>query len=155
MCLRFTSKEHKKDASLGPDEVSFLNPNSLQTIDEMFFRLPFPDSQRMEKVHERAGVQQDVATFLGEMQSDLAEVRAMLDLRRGWIAYIEQYLADSTDASGHRRPPVNPCRRSSASRRAACRTPTPSSSDDEAGESASNVRATPSLWHIRICRVPW
>ncbi len=153
MCLRFTSKEHKKDATLGPDEVPFLNPNSLQSIDEMFFRLPFPDNQRMEKVHERACVQQDVATFLGDMQSDLAEGRAMLDLRSGWIAYIEQHLADSTDASGPRRPPVNPCRKSFARRRAACSTPSPSSSDEEAGGSASNVRAP--LWHIRICRVPW
>jgi hypothetical protein len=64
----------------------------------------------MEKVHEWACVQQGVTTFLTDMQSDPWQGRAMSDsdLRKGWVAYIEQHL--TTDASWTRRdaPPVNP-----------------------------------------------
>jgi hypothetical protein len=157
MCTQFTSKQHKKYAALCPDLVQFLNSNSLQVIDNMFFRLPFPDIQRMEKVHERAGIQQDVTTFLTDMQSDLGQGRAMSDFCKGWVTYIKQHL--TTDASGTRQdaPPVNPYRMSSAKRREGSSTPTPSDDENDNccwSASRSSVVCSP-LLHICICIVSW
>jgi hypothetical protein len=64
----------------------------------MFFRLPFPDGQRMEKVHARANVTQDVRTFLADMQCDFDNVvQSMSDLKNGWQHYLRTEMKVSDD----------------------------------------------------------
>jgi hypothetical protein len=121
---KFTSKAHKRGVDLAPDMVSFLNPTSLGIIDDMFFRLPFPDIVRMEKVHEMANVQKEVATFLSDMKADLAQPRFMSDLHKGWEAYIEQHIETKVPAGRQRADKTI----GTASRRA--RNNTPSSDED-------------------------
>ena len=96
--------------------VPFLNPNSLACIDEMFYRLPFPDSVQLEKLQEEWKVTADAVNFLREMQEELEHPRAMDDLRKGWIKFLEE-------ETGSRGPP-NPARLSESSRRERNRTPT-------------------------------
>lgn len=142
MCApRFTSKAHKKDAKLAPDSVSFLNPTSLGIIDDMFFRLPFPDIVRMEKVHEMANVQKEVATFLCDIKADLAKPRFMSDLRKGWEAYIEQHLKTKVPAGRQR------ADKSRVTSRA--RNTTPSSDEDDG---KTEVCSLQSVWCIRMGR---
>ena len=74
---------------LAGELVPFINPRSLGVVDDMFFRLPFPDGPRMEKLHARANVTQDVRTFLAEMQSDFDNAaQCMSDLKNGWQHYL-------------------------------------------------------------------
>ncbi len=78
--------------------VPFINPRSLGVLDDMFFRLLFPDGPRMEKVHAKAKVTPDVLTFLAEMQSDFDNVvQAMSDLRTGWENYLRTEMKVSND----------------------------------------------------------
>lgn len=140
MC-RFTSKAHKKDAKLAPDMVPFLNSTSLAIIDDMFFRLPFPDIVRMEKVHESAGVQKEVATFLCDIKTDLAQPRLMGDLRKGWETYIEHHLETKVPAGRQR------ADKSRVTSRA--RNTTPSSDEDDG---KTEVCSLQSVWCIRMGR---
>ena len=144
MC-RFTSKAHKKDAKLAPDMVPFLNSTSLAIIDDMFFRLPFSDIVRMEKVHKRAGVQKEVATFLCDIKADLAQPRLMSDLRKGWETYIEQHLKTKVPAGRQRADKTS----SRATRRARNTTP---SSDELEAEDTTEVCSLQSVWCIRMGR---
>ena len=83
---------------LAGELVPFINPRSLGVLDDMFFRLPFPDGQRMEKVHARANVTQDVRTFLAEMQRDFDNVvQSMSDLKNGWQHYLRTEMKVSDD----------------------------------------------------------
>jgi hypothetical protein len=93
--LRFTDRANRKNPKLDPQEVPFLNENSLGFIDDMFFRLPFPDITRMEKLHQSVNVTADVFNFLGEMQDDLRQARAIEDLRRGWQEYLQAEMTSS------------------------------------------------------------
>jgi hypothetical protein len=49
----------------------------------------------MEKLHQSVNVTADVFNFLGEMQDDLRQPRAMEDLRRGWQDYLETEMTSS------------------------------------------------------------
>ena len=115
--------------------VSFLNPHSLGIIDDMFYRLPFPDGGRMDKLHDAHGVTGVAVYFRTELQADFEEPNAMNDLTLGWGAYLDLHV---TDAAGS----LNPGRQSLISRRARCASPT--QSDDE------KVRL--SHWYILACR---
>jgi hypothetical protein len=88
----------------------------------MFFRLPFPDGQRMEKVHARANVAQDVRTFLTDMQRDFDNVvQSMSDLKNGWQHYLrtEMKVVDDEDTGA-------PSKLNKSFRNARTSSPTPS-----------------------------
>ena len=57
--LRFTDRANRKNLRLDPQEVAFLNPNSLVFIDDKFFLLPLPDIARMEKLRLSVNVTAD------------------------------------------------------------------------------------------------
>ena len=44
------SKENKRDRKQDPEEVAFLNANSLAFIDELFYHLPFPDIGQLGEI---------------------------------------------------------------------------------------------------------
>jgi len=103
----------------------------------MFYRLPFPDHSRMEKVHKLAGVTGDVAIFLNEMQADLDN--GMGDLRTGWEAYLDTHAANDAGATA-------PPNKTSLSKRRA-RNKTPPMEVDE-GEVCNDCYPR---WHICTC----
>lgn len=109
-----------------------MNPQSLGVIDDMFYRLPFPDSGRMDKLHAAAQVTPDAVTFLNEMQSDFNRPNAMSDLRSGWEAYLHREMNVPVDAGydGGASGAGNPARRSLSIRQ--LRSKTPTQSEDEA-----------------------
>ena len=92
----------------------------------MFFRLPFPDISRMEKLHLSMKISADVISFLGDMEDDLKQPRAMDDLRRGW----KDFLETETTSSGCGQ--HNLGKSSQCKRRERNKTPT-SSEDSDAG----------------------
>jgi hypothetical protein len=53
----------------------------------MFYRLPFPDLQVLEKLQERLRITADVVRFLEMVHEDLSHARAMGDLREGWVEH--------------------------------------------------------------------
>ena len=86
---RFTSRANRNNPRLPPTPKKFLNSTSLAVADDMFWRLPFPDVVRMDKLHDRHGVQGEASTFLLNLQEDLNDARAAQDLRDGWERYLE------------------------------------------------------------------
>ena len=54
----------------------------------MFYRLPFPDLQMLEKLQEELKLSSAVAKFRDLVQADLAHPRAMDDLHRAWLDYL-------------------------------------------------------------------
>ena len=118
-----------KNFKLAPEQVNFLNPQSLGVLDDMFYRLPFPDSLRMEKLHANAGITTDAAQFLRTMQSDFSSANAMSDLREGWIHFLGNEMKVDTHDDGTNRKSNNPGRRSLMARND--RTKTPTASEDE------------------------
>jgi hypothetical protein len=78
-----------RSASLAPVATPLLNPISLQVFDDMFFRLPFPDIQRMDKLLEIKNVVGEIAEFLRDMRSDFQDPRIMSDFRDGWLGYLQ------------------------------------------------------------------
>ncbi len=109
-------KENRRDCKLDPKPVKFLNSNSLQFIDYMFYRLPFPDLAALKKMQETIKLTADVVTFLNKMHEDLLDPRATSDLRKGWKEFLK--------TEGKQRGPSNPGRSSWSSRRERNRTPT-------------------------------
>ena len=65
----------------------FLNPTSLSFLDDMFYRLPFPDRVLQEKLQERLQITADIVRFRESVHADLLQPRAMEDLREGWMEF--------------------------------------------------------------------
>ncbi len=83
------SKENERDREQDPEEVAFLNANSLAFIDELFYRLPFPDIGRLQKLQLDSEITADIGRFRDEIKEDYAHPRFMEDLRQGWMEYLE------------------------------------------------------------------
>ena len=96
--------------------VPLLNPYSISFIDEMFYRLPFPDLQHLERLQEQHKVTGDVQTFLADVRADLEDPRAFEDLRKGWVSY----LRTETKSGGK----SNPVKEQQKNRRERNKTPT-------------------------------
>ena len=47
----------------------------------------------MDKLHVKMGLKGDARIFLNEIQEDLNDPRAMLDLRTGWESYLQTEMA--------------------------------------------------------------
>ena len=76
----------------------FLHPTSLSFIDDMFYRLPFPDLQVLEKLQEELKITGAVTKFRDLVHADLSHPRAMEDLHLGWMNYLK------TEAKGGAKP---------------------------------------------------
>jgi hypothetical protein len=82
----------------------------------MFYRLPFPDLQYLERLQEQHRVTGDAQAFLADVRADLEDPRAHEDLRKGWVSY----LATETKSGGK----SNPVKEHQKIRRDRNRTPT-------------------------------
>ncbi len=111
------SKENRRDPKLDPKPVKILNPNSLQFIDYMFYRLPFkfPNLASQEKLQGMHKLTADVETFLNEMHEGLLDPKATPDLRKGWKELL--------NTEGKQGGPSNPGRSIGSSRSERNRTP--------------------------------
>ena len=133
-----------RDSTIEPVEENFINSRSLAILDDMFFRLPFPDVMRMEKLLDSAGVSADAAYFLKMMQEDLDNPRAISDLRTTWWWFLDTQRTE-TGAAGLNR---NPSRASLEARRERNRTPSSSEDRDDQDEVCSPRFM---MISIRIC----
>ena len=88
----------------------------------MFYRLPFPDLQMLEKLQEELKITAAVAKFRELLHADLSHLRAMEDLRAGWVDYLETEIKPKGG--------VNPVRRSESIGNEMNRTPTQSEIDE-------------------------
>lgn len=135
------SKENKRDHKQDPKEVAFLNVNSLAFIDELFYRLPFPDIGRLEKLQLDSGIASDIARFHEEIKEDYANPRFMEDLRKGWMGYLESEMLGPASK-------INRTKISMSQRHERNKSPTPSEVEAAlAAEAAEAEVCLPSLLH--------
>jgi hypothetical protein len=131
------SKENKRDHKQDPKEVAFLNVNSLAFIDELFYRLPFPDIGRLEKLQLDSGITTDIMRFRDEIKEDYANPRFMEDLRKGWMEYLDSEMRGPAK--------INSTKISMSQRHEWNKSPTPS--EVEAALAAEAEVCLPSLLH--------
>jgi hypothetical protein len=84
----------------------------------MFYRLPFPDLQMLEKLQGGLKITAAVVKFRVLVHADLSHARALDDLREGWVNYLETEIKPKGG--------VNPVRRSESIKNERNRTPTES-----------------------------
>ena len=94
----------------------------------MFYRLPFPNGERMEKLQEKHKVTTDVRDFLVMLREDYSSANFMRHLRMGWERYLSIDMNVTDDPTLQRT--INPAKASAAARARAMKTPT--QSEDEA-----------------------
>jgi hypothetical protein len=134
------SKENKRDRKQDPEEVAFLNVNSLAFIDELFYRLPFPDIGRLEKLQLDSGITTDIMRFRDEIKEDYANPRFMEDLRKGWMEYLHSEMRGPAK--------INSTKISMSQRHERNKSPTPSEVEAAlAAEAAEAEVCLPSLLH--------
>ncbi len=106
----------------------------------MFYRLPFPDVGRLEKLQLDLGITADVGRFCAEIKEDYAHSKFMEDLRQGWMLYLDTQMRGPAK--------VNSTKISMTQRHERNRSPTPS--ELEAARAARAAEAEvclPSLLH--------
>jgi hypothetical protein len=134
------SKEIKRDRKQDPEEVAFLNVNSLAFIDELFYRLPFPDIGRLEKLQLDSGITTDIVRFRDEIKEDYANPRFMEDLRKGWMEYLDSEMRGPAK--------INRTKISMSQRHERNKSPTPSEVEAAlAAQAAEAEVCLPSLLH--------
>jgi hypothetical protein len=104
----------------------------------VFYRLPFPDVGRLEKLQLDLGITADVGRFCAEIKEDYAHARFMEDLRLGWTRYLD------TEMRGPAK--VNRTKISMIQRHERNRSPTSSELEAALAREAAEV-CLPSLLH--------
>ncbi len=76
------------DPKLPPTPVKLINPVVLSCINDMFYRLPFPSSDELERFIKAAGPAADtnMIEFQG-LREELNGQRALDDFAKGWAKY--------------------------------------------------------------------
>jgi hypothetical protein len=118
------------DPKLPPTPVKLINPVVLSCIDDMFYRLPFPSLDDLDRLIKAAGpsAETNMMEFRQGLRQELNEQRALDDFAKGWAKYWKETRPQPSPGST----PVG-VSRSWAARN---RSPTPSESgDNEVGES--------------------
>jgi hypothetical protein len=134
------SKGNKRDRKEDPEEVAFLNVNSLAFIDELFYRLPFPDIGLLEKLQLDSGITTDIMRFRDEIKEDYVNPRFMEDLRKGWMEYLDSEMRGPAK--------INRTKISMSQRHERNKSPTPSEVEAAlAAEAAEAEVCLPSLLH--------
>lgn len=86
---RFTSRENLGDPKLPPTPVKLINPVVLSCIDDMFYRLPFPSLDDLDRLIKEAGpsAETNMMEFRQGVREELNEPRALDDFAKGWATY--------------------------------------------------------------------
>jgi hypothetical protein len=75
------------DPELAPTPVNVINPAVLSLLDKMFYRLPFPNQDELDKLIKADQSDTAMQEFRTGLRADLDKPRAMQDFERGWDKY--------------------------------------------------------------------
>lgn len=77
------------DPKLPPIPVKLINPVVLSCIDDMFYRLPFPSLDDLDRLIKAAGpsAETNMMEFRHGLRQELNEPRALDDFAKGWAKY--------------------------------------------------------------------
>ena len=77
------------DPNLPPTPVKLINPVVLSCIDDMFYRLPFPSLDELDRLIKAAGpaAETNMMDFRQGLREELNEQRALDDFAKGWAKY--------------------------------------------------------------------
>ena len=72
---------------LEPTPVKVINAAVLSCLDDMFYRLPFPTQNELEKLIKDAQGETTMIEFRAALREDLHHPRALKDFESGWEKY--------------------------------------------------------------------
>ena len=74
---------------LAPTPVNVINPAVLSLLDNMFYRLPFPNQEELDRLIKADNCDSESAMqgFRTGLRADLDKPHAMRDFERGWDKY--------------------------------------------------------------------
>jgi hypothetical protein len=75
------------DPELAPTPVNVINPAVLSLLDHMFYRLPFPIKEELDRLIKADQCETAMQEFRAGLRADLDTPRAMQDFERGWDKY--------------------------------------------------------------------
>ena len=90
------------DPKLAPTPVNVINPDVLSLLDNLFYRLPFPSLDDLEKLIKADNGESAMHEFRTGLRANLDEPRALKDFERGWERYWKE--TGSQSASQHEQP---------------------------------------------------
>ena len=105
--------------------MKVINAAVLSCLDDMFYRLPFPNQVELEKLIKDAQGVTQMAEFRDELREGLNGSRALKEFESGWDKYW-------TDTQSQKRAAAS--RQQTKSIRDRCRNKTPPTPDDSSGE---------------------
>jgi hypothetical protein len=87
--FRFTSRDNMTNPALAPTPVKLINPVVLSCIDDMFYRLPFPNTDDLDRLIKAAGplAESNMMEFRQGLREELNSQRALDDFATGWVKY--------------------------------------------------------------------
>ena len=75
------------DPELEPTPVNVINPAVLSLLDNMFYRLPFPNQDELDRLIKADNCETAMHDFRTGLRMDLDKPRAMQDFEKGWDKY--------------------------------------------------------------------
>ncbi len=75
------------DPEHAPTPVNVINPAVLSLLDNLFYRLPFPNQEELDRLIKADNCDAAMQDFRTGLRADLDKPRAMQDLERGWDKY--------------------------------------------------------------------
>ncbi len=84
---RFTSKKNLDEPASAPTPVKVINSAVLSCIDDLFYRLPFPNSIDLEKLIKDSRCEAQMIEFRQGLNEDLEGPDAIRDFEGGWEKY--------------------------------------------------------------------
>ncbi len=85
---------------LAPTPVNVINPDVLSLLDNLFYRLPFPNLDDLERLIKADNGESAMHDFRTGLRANLDEPRAIQDFERGWDKYWRE--TGSQSASQHK-----------------------------------------------------
>jgi hypothetical protein len=79
--------------------VKVINADVLSCLDDMFYRLPFPNQMELEKLIKDAQGVTQMSDFRAEIRDDLNEPRALKEFESGWDKYWNETKSQKRAAS--------------------------------------------------------
>ena len=119
-----------KSPDLDPTPVKVINAAVLSCLDDMFYRLPFPNQIELEKLIKVSQGEAQMSDFRAEIREDLNLPRALKDFESGWDKYWKETQSQKRAAAARGKPTKSMKDRIRAE---TPETPEEKSSDDDVG----------------------
>ena len=76
-----------KAPALEPTPVKVIGPAILSCLDDMYYRLPFPSQDQLEKLIKDVQGDTEMSEFRAAIREDLNNARALKEFESGWEKY--------------------------------------------------------------------